>query len=279
MDEFYLGVCLSGSIKSYYFRTNIPDLKIGDNVVCDTAEGLAYGWVSTNPVPLSSYTGTLPLKDVLRKASPQDKVSFDYYKKESEKALPIVEKEIAKANLSMNLIDVNYSLDGSICLIRYTSDARVDFRPLLKILPPLLKARIEFRQISPRDRAKMVGGVGPCGRQLCCQTFLHHFENISIGKAKNQMLTLNIPKLSGACGKLACCLAYEDDLYTEEKKKFPEIGTEVKDGKNIYYVDTFNVLNEKITIKNKEETKTITLEEYNALKNKKNSFKENKRDR
>ena len=155
-------------------------------------------------------------------------------------------------------------------MFTYAADDRVDFRELLKKLAAALHCRIELKQISSRERAQLIGGIGVCGLQLCCTTFLHQFEGVSLNKAKNQMLSINIPKLSGQCGKLMCCLKYEDDLYTEEKSKFPQINTKVVYQGEEYKVATFNIFTKVIKITSKENAQFITLDEYNAIQKKSN---------
>ena len=147
----------------------------------------------------------------------------------------------------------------------YTAEGRVDFRELLKVLASQLKCRIELHQIAPRDKAKSVGGMGICGLPLCCTTFLKSFDGISISRAKNQMLTLNIPKLSGQCGRLKCCLLYEDDMYTEAKKSFPKIGDKIHLPTGDYSVSSFNVMSRSIKLANEEDVQFLTLDEYNKI--------------
>ncbi|MBP5216704.1 MAG: hypothetical protein J6038_02600, partial [Bacilli bacterium] len=161
----------------------------------------------------------------------------------------------------MNLLEANYTLDGTKVTITYTADNRVDFRELLRILAPQLHCRIELRQIAPRDKAKLVGGIGTCGLPLCCSTFLDQFDGISISRAKNQMLTLNIPKLSGACGKLICCLLYEDDMYTEAKKEFPHVGTIVHLDDGDYTIVGMNILSKQIKLSAGASVRFLSLEE------------------
>ena len=143
------------------------------------------------------------------------------------------------------------------------SDDRVDFRELLKILASKLHTRIELRQIGPRDKAKMIGGIGICGLPLCCSTFLNEFDGIGINKAKNQMLAINVPKLSGHCGKLICCLKFEDDIYTEEKQKYPDIGTKIWIDKVEYTVTNVNIITGVVKIENPEDIKFIHIDELN----------------
>src|SRR5574344_1691948 len=266
--HYFVGIKFKGTDKSYYFSTDMNNLKLGDLVVVETIAGYEIGTVSTALMDQSTYQNNLELKPILRKPTDEDLSDYEMGLKESEKALKIAEAEIHKLGLPMHLIEANYTLDGSKVTITYTSESRVDFRELLRILAPQLKCRIELRQIASRDKAKLVGGLGICGLQLCCTTFLNQFDGISISRAKNQMLTLNIPKLSGACGKLICCLLYEDDLYTEAKKDFPRIGTVIHDNGVDYTVETYNVLARSVKLSNAEGYEFISLDDYNAMANK-----------
>ena len=169
--------------------------------------------------------------------------------------------EIRNLNLDMHLLDAEYTLDGSKITVTYVAEERVDFRELLKILAGRLRCRIELRQIGSRDKAKMVGGIGICGLPLCCSTFLHSFDGISISRAKNQMLSLNIPKLSGHCGKLICCLLYEDDQYSELKKDFPSVGERFSLDGLSYRVTSYNVLSRMIRVESDEDVKFLPLED------------------
>ena len=162
----------------------------------------------------------------------------------------------------MYLISCEYTLDKSKVIFSYVADERVDFRELLKALASKLHTRIELRQIGARDKAKLIGGVGLCGLPLCCSTFLNEFDGISINRAKNQMLAINIPKLSGQCGKLICCLKYEDDAYTEERKKYPELGSKHFIDKVEFTVTGINILSRVVKIENEEDIKFLPLEDF-----------------
>lgn len=262
---YFVGIRFAGSGKSYYFGSTLEDLKIGDLVVVETIAGYEIGTVTCSPRSTSVYASQLELKPILRRPTPEDMEDFNLGKREAKIALEITQKEVNALNLPMHLLDANYTLDGSKVTITYTSENRVDFRELLRILAPQLKCRIELHQLAPRDKAKMIGGIAICGLTLCCSTFLNQFDGISISRAKNQMLTLNIPKLSGQCGKLICCLLYEDDIYTEAKKDFPRLGSVIHDGGLDYTVDGYNILSRAVKLSNPSETKFVTLEEYNAL--------------
>lgn len=262
--SFYVGVRFGTSTKAYYFSTEMGDLKIGDLVVTETVAGVEIGTVCTAPIGLNNYGSSLALKPIIRKPTQEDLGNYEYNNEESKRALDITEEEVRRLGLPMNLLEATYTLDGSKVTITYTSDNRVDFRELLRVLAPQLQCRIELRQIASRDKAKMVGGIAICGLPLCCSTFLTQFDGISISRAKNQMLTLNIPKLSGPCGKLICCLLYEDDLYTEAKKNYPHIGSPIKLMEGEYTVSGFNILSRTVKVTNPLDTKLISLDDYNA---------------
>mgnify|MGYP003310368158 FL=1 len=165
-------------------------------------------------------------------------------------------------NLDMHLVSAEYTLDATKVIFTYIADERVDFRELLKVLAAKLHCRIELRQIGARDRAKAIGGLGPCGLPLCCSTFLSDFEGISINMAKNQLLALNISKLSGQCGKLVCCLKYEDSLYSELRVGLPRLGQRCKYKDEDFKITSMNVLSKTMKLENKENSVFITFEEY-----------------
>lgn len=270
--DYFVAIKLNESAKAYYFSTNFDDLKPGDNVVIETVRGLELGKVDSLSQPMSKYKLSLELKPVLRKATDED---IKLYKENIELAKNSYEvclKEIKKLNLDMRLITSEYTLDRSKVIFSYLADDRVDFRELLKALASRLHCRIELRQIGTRDKAKVVGGIGICGLPLCCATFLNEFDGISINRAKNQMLSLNIPKLSGHCGKLICCLKYEDETYTDLKKDFPKIGTRLIYNNEQYRISSMNVLTRTIKIEKADDVQFISLDEVNkCLKEKKNA--------
>lgn len=263
--EYFVGIKFDGSGKSYYFSTDMDDLKIGDLVVVETVAGLEMGKVSTRLMDQSLYKSDLDLKPILRRPNQNDLDDYTFNQIESKKAMRIAQREIENLGLGMNLLEANYTLDGTKVMITYTAEERVDFRELLKVLAAHLHCRIELRQIVARDKAKIVGGIGTCGLPLCCSTFLNSFESVSITRAKNQMLSLNIAKLSGACGKLMCCLLYEDDMYTEAKKAFPKLGTIVKDEDEEYTVTGINILSKQVKLANQENVRFLPLDEVNDL--------------
>ena len=203
--------------KYYYFSTDL-DVKKGDKVVVETVRGLELGEIITDLTDLSEFKLDNELKRIKRVANRADIEVYNINKIKAQKSYEICKEIIAETNLDMHLINCEYTLDASKVIFMYTSDERVDFRDLLKKLASVFKCRIELRQVGPRDKAKIVGGIGNCGLPLCCNSFLGEFDGVSINMAKNQLLAINIDKISGVCGRLLCCLKYEDEAYKEVKK-------------------------------------------------------------
>ena len=221
----FVGVKFFNTPRAYFFGVKDDEVfKLGDKVIVETMRGLELGEIAIESMSIDKYESELGLKPILRRASSVDEKIFASNLKDAEVALEIGKRESEKLGLDMNFISCEYTLDKTKVIFSYVADERVDFRELLKILASQLHTRIELRQIGSRDKAKLIGGVGICGLPLCCSTFLNEFDGISINRAKNQMLAINIPKLSGHCGKLICCLKYEYDVYSEEIKNFPELG-------------------------------------------------------
>lgn len=264
----YVGIKFSNSDKAYYFGTDIPDLKISQFVVAESIRGLQLGQVVTPVFDIKTYKSSLELKPLSRLATEDDKLLHEANAKRNKQAIKDSIVEIEKLGLEMNPIDAEFSLDGSKVTITYVAEERVDFRELLKVLAAKFHCRIELRQVGPRDKARMVGGIGLCGLPLCCKQFSANMEGVSINRAKNQMLSLNIPKLSGHCGKLICCLLYEDDAYTDLKKDFPPLGTtyERDDGK-LWKVTSYNVFSRHVKLVCEDDYEFVALDD--ALKFKK----------
>ena len=258
----FVGVKFLNTPRAYFFGVKDIPLEVGDKVIVETVRGMELGTVAIEAISIDRYSNGLLLKPILRKATDTDIKLSEINQKDAVFALEICEAEVKKLNLDMNLISCEYTLDKSKVLFSYLADDRVDFRELLKVLASKLHTRIELRQIGSRDKAKMIGGLGVCGLPLCCSTFLNEFDGISINRAKNQMLAINIPKLSGQCGKLICCLKYEDDAYTEERKFFPDLGTRVFIDKVEYTVTSINILSRIVKIENEDDVKFISLEDF-----------------
>ena len=259
----FVGVKFLNTPRAYFFGVKDIELKLEDKVVVETVRGTELGTIAIEPISIDKYSNSLSLKPILRKATETDIKLADINQKDALFAMDICANEVKKLNLDMNLISCEYTLDKSKVLFSYLADDRVDFRELLKVLASKLHTRIELRQIGSRDKAKMIGGLGVCGLPLCCSTFLSEFDGISINRAKNQMLAINIPKLSGQCGKLICCLKYEDDAYTEERKNYPDLGSKFFIDKVEYTVTSINILSRIVKIENADDVKFIPLEDFN----------------
>ena len=269
----YVGVKFNLGAKAYFFGIKDMELNIGDKVVVETARGTELGEIAVQPIEINKYRSSLGLKPVIRIATDTDIKLHESNIKDAKNALNICEQEVNNLKLDMHLISSEYTLDKSKVIFSYVSDDRVDFRELLKVLAYKLHTRIELRQVGPRDKAKIVGGLGMCGLPLCCSTFLNEFDGISINRAKNQMLAINIPKLSGHCGKLMCCLKYEDDAYTDLKKNYPEIGKEVFIDKIRHKVGAINVISGTVRLDNDEGFVFLSLDDFNKqFNNRPNTF-------
>lgn len=263
----YVGVTFKNASRAYFFGVKDLELKKDDKIVVETVRGLELGVVAFEPLTIDQYKSELELKPVIRKATDVDIRLHEVNLKDAVFALDICKKEVENLKLDMNLISCEYTLDKAKVIFSYVADERVDFRELLKVLASKLHTRIELRQIGSRDKAKMIGGIGLCGLPLCCSTFLNEFDGISISRAKNQMLAINIPKLSGHCGKLLCCLKFEDDTYTELKANFPEIGTKVFIDKIEYTVTSINVISKTLRVDSEDDTKFLSLEDFKKQTN------------
>ena len=237
-----VGIKLNEMGKAYYFNSNGFNLNIGDKVIVETEKGLQYGEVVDVSIEIKE-RNNLEYKNVIRIANKNDVKKHLSNIKEAERAIVRCGDLIEQYGLDMKIIDACYTFDREQLIFRFISDNRVDFRQLAKDLGSIFKTRIELRQVGIRDKAKEIGGFGPCGRKLCCNNFLSEFDSVSINMAKNQNLSLNPTKINGVCGRLLCCLKYENDNYTEYKKGLPEIGRKVKtengEGK-VIAVDVFN---------------------------------------
>ncbi len=262
---YYVAIKFNENNKPYFFSSLDNSLNIGDSVVVETVRGLEIGKVNSLPVSISEYKSELELKPIIRKATEGDLRQQEENKEKAKESFVVCLNSIKSLELDMNLISCEYTLDRTKVIFTYLASDRVDFRELLKVLAAKLKCRIELRQIGTRDKAKIVGGIGVCGLPLCCSTFLNEFDGISINRAKNQLLSLNIPKLSGHCGKLICCLKYEDEAYSELRKEFPKIGTKVFFEGEQYRITSMNVLTRSIKIEKSDDVRFLTLEELNGL--------------
>lgn len=222
-----IGVRFRQAGKIYYFDPLDFDIEVGQHVIVETARGVEYGLVLTGPREVEEDKVVQPLKQVIRVATPEDD-EIEMKNKEKEKAaFKICLEKIAKHNLEMKLIDAEYTFDNNKVLFYFTADGRIDFRELVKDLASVFKTRIELRQIGVRDETKILGGIGICGRTLCCHSHLSEFAPVSIKMAKEQNLSLNPTKISGVCGRLMCCLKNEEETYEYLNSKLPAIGDKV----------------------------------------------------
>lgn len=247
--------------KPYSFGTYDANIVKGDWVVVETAQGVEMGQAEADALSVKKYSLHMPEKPVLRIASQADMDDYAENLVAEEEAYAICEEEISALELQMNLLSAQYTLDRAKILFVYVADQRVDFRELLKRLGTRLHCRIELRQIGERDKAKMVGGIGLCGMECCCRRFKNHFDVISINMAKNQLLALNIEKLSGMCGKLMCCLKYEDQDYKEMTEGLPKMGSQVEYEGKIYRITGMNVMNSEAKLENREMALFISFDE------------------
>lgn len=249
-----VGVIFKKYGRRYYFNCNNLKLKKNITVIVETEKGLQFGTVATDIMKIDRSDIKFPLKNVIRVSTKKDYTDHLNNVKDAKKAFNKCNELIKKYNLNMNLVDANYTFERTQLFFTFISSDRVDFRDLAKELAKLFKVRIELRQIGPRDKAKEVGGLGPCGMPMCCSTYLYTFDNITINMAKNQNIALNPSKINGSCNRLLCCLSYEDDTYSKLKKDFPSVGQIIKkDGKEgkVVSVDIFRK-SYKIETKDKE---------------------------
>ncbi len=244
-----IGVVFKQAGEIFYFTFDNQEIKEGDQVIVKTKRGIEIGKVVVGPQKIDESEFDAEFKPIKRKASLSDLKQASQNQKEAEKAFDICLKKIDKHGLPMKLIDSEYTFDKGKLLFYFTADGRVDFRELVKDLASVFRTRIELRQIGVRDETKMMGGIGPCGRKLCCSNFLRDFESISIRMAKKQDLSLNPEKISGICGRLMCCLNYEVDYYQEMKKKLPNLGQKVKTEFGIGKIEDVNIIKKTLKIR------------------------------
>jgi len=250
-----VGVRFKKAGKIYYFDPDEIPVQKGDHVIVETSRGIEFGEVVVGPKEVTEEDIIAPLKKVLRVATEEDEIKNQQNIEKEKEAFSICLEKISKHGLEMKLIDVEYTFDNNKVIFYFTADGRVDFRELVKDLAAVFKTRIELRQIGVRDEAKMIGGIGPCGRSLCCGCWLGDFEPVSIKMAKEQNLSLNPTKISGICGRLMCCLKYEHETYQCLRENLPEAGEKVitPDGPGIVVEN--NVLLETVTVR-------LIIEEY-----------------
>ena len=259
-----IGVRFKRPGKVYFFDPGNLHVNIKTKVVVETSLGEEIGEVVAKKKLLPNVQLSTPLKKIIRIANNKDLKHYDENKKKEQEAFKICEDKIKKLKLDMHLTGVEYSFDNSKLLFYFTADGRIDFRELVKELAAIFKTRIELRQIGVRDEVKRIGGNGVCGRELCCCSFLNNFETVSIKMAKEQNMSLNPSKISGNCGRLMCCLKYEQDVYEDKLKHLPQIGAIVRseDGEGI--VDSIETLKEIVKVKFKDDNDETYYKRYKS---------------
>ena len=243
------GVRFRKAGKVYYFDPDGLPVYKGVNVIVETARGLEFGTLSEDIKEVEEKEIVPPLKKILRIADEKDMQQYKENLERKERDLMLCQEKIDKHKLDMRLIDVEHTFDNSKIIFYFTSDGRVDFRELVKDLAGVFKMRIELRQIGVRDEAKLVGGIGTCGKGLCCHSWLQEFEPVSIKMAKVQNLSLNPAKISGICGRLMCCLKYENDVYCELRQGMPDIGEKVNTPEGIGVVVESDIFQGKVKVR------------------------------
>ncbi len=235
--------------KSYYFNPNGLTVAEGQKVIIETARGVEFGECTEGNTMVDEMALLAPLRPVLRLATPEDEKKVEENHKKEAKAAQICQQKIAEHKLEMKLVDVEYNFEGNKILFFFTAEGRVDFRELVKDLASVFRTRIELRQIGVRDEAKMLGGLGICGRPFCCSSFLEDFQPVSIKMAKTQNLSLNPTKISGTCGRLMCCLKYEQDAYEDAVKRVPKMDSLVETPDGVGTISQVNLLRETVKVR------------------------------
>ncbi|AFU16169.1 stage 0 sporulation protein [Bacillus toyonensis] len=258
-----VGVRFKKAGKVYYFDPNQFDISENEFVIVETVRGIEYGKVVITKKQVDENDVVLPLKKVIRIANENDRTIVDENKHAAKEAYQVCQQKVVEHNLDMKLVDVEYTFDRNKIIFYFTADGRIDFRELVKDLAAIFRTRIELRQIGVRDEAKMLGGIGPCGRMLCCSTFLGDFEPVSIKMAKDQNLSLNPAKISGLCGRLMCCLKYENDEYEAAKEQLPDLDQRIQTPHGTGRVIGLNILERLIQVElvDKERIVEYTLDE------------------
>ncbi|MED1412367.1 stage 0 sporulation family protein [Bacillus paramycoides] len=258
-----VGVRFKKAGKVYYFDPNQFDISENEFVIVETVRGIEYGKVVITKKQVDENDVVLPLKKVIRIANENDRTIVEENKHAAKEAYQVCQQKVGEHSLDMKLVDVEYTFDRNKIIFYFTADGRIDFRELVKDLAAIFRTRIELRQIGVRDEAKMLGGIGPCGRMLCCSTFLGDFEPVSIKMAKDQNLSLNPAKISGLCGRLMCCLKYENDEYEAAKEQLPDLDQRIQTPHGTGRVIGLNILERLIQVElvDKERIVEYTLDE------------------
>ncbi len=258
-----VGVRFKKAGKIYYFDPGDLSIQKDDFVIVETVRGVEYGKAVVARKQVEEHDVVLPLKRVVRIADHKDKMIVEENKQAAQEAYDVCNEKVNGHQLDMKLVDVEYTFDRNKVIFYFTADGRVDFRELVKDLASIFRTRIELRQIGVRDEAKMLGGIGPCGRMLCCSTFLGDFDPVSIKMAKDQNLSLNPTKISGLCGRLMCCLKYENDEYEAAKEQLPDLGEMIQTPQGRGKVVGLNLLQRVLQVELKEQNQVLeyTLDE------------------
>jgi cell fate regulator YaaT (PSP1 superfamily) len=258
-----VGVRFKKAGKIYYFDPGDLSIQKDEFVIVETVRGVEYGRVVTPRKQVGEKDVVLPLKKVVRIADQKDRLIVEENKTAAKEAYDVCSEKVNEHQLDMKLVDVEYTFDRNKVIFYFTADGRVDFRELVKDLASIFRTRIELRQIGVRDEAKMLGGIGPCGRMLCCSTFLGDFDPVSIKMAKDQNLSLNPTKISGLCGRLMCCLKYENDEYETAKEQLPDLGETIVTPEGPGKVVGLNILERvmQVNVPGQERVLEYTLEE------------------
>ena len=261
-----VGVRLNDNGKVYYFNAGDVSVNINSTVIVETEKGLQYGTV-VRYVDSSDISHDIEYKKVIRLTTKADYKKYLSNLKDADKAIVKCNELINQYQLDMKIIDANYTFDREQLLFRFLADDRVDFRQLAKDLGTIFRTRIELRQVGIRDKAKEIGGIGPCGRKFCCSNFLQEFDSVSINMAKNQYLSLKPDKINGNCGRLLCCLKYEDEQYLEEKKRYPQVGSTIKYNNKKLKVTSLNLFNDSFVVQSSDGLpQIIGLKDYESTK-------------
>ncbi|MCK2159055.1 stage 0 sporulation protein [Exiguobacterium sp. RIT452] len=253
-----VGVRFKEAGKIYYFAPGQESLSRGQSVIVETVRGIEYGEVVIADKQMDEDDVVLPLKSILRVADDKDAMIVRENKMAAFDAHAVCVEKIREHKLDMKLVDVEYTFDRNKVIFYFTAEGRVDFRELVKDLAAVFRTRIELRQIGVRDEAKLLGGIGPCGRVLCCSSFLGEFEPVSIKMAKDQNLSLNPTKISGVCGRLMCCLKYENDTYEEMRRDLPDYGKRLTVPEGEGRVVGLNILDQIVQIELKDRSRVLT---------------------
>ncbi|WHZ03224.1 stage 0 sporulation family protein [Neobacillus sp. YX16] len=258
-----VGVRFKKAGKIYYFDPGDLSIQKDEFVIVETVRGVEYGKAVVPRKQVEEHDVVLPLKKVVRIADHKDRMIVEENKQAAQEAYDVCNEKVNGHQLDMKLVDVEYTFDRNKVIFYFTADGRVDFRELVKDLAAIFRTRIELRQIGVRDEAKMLGGIGPCGRMLCCSTFLGDFDPVSIKMAKDQNLSLNPTKISGLCGRLMCCLKYENDEYEAAKAQLPDLGEMIETPQGRGKVVGLNILERVLQVELKEQDRVLeyTLDE------------------